>query len=157
MTREKKEKNETRIRIHIYVHTHTCAEGPRRRAQRSVAAGIGQTATAKRHCPRIAAIVNQLARIVNKSPFYNSTAPRPERHPYEIYRPFSSVSLWFQRRRRAELGAAGDTNERSLIAIVGWLAQRYLPLSSARFNGARRRDVRRRKRKFSILKILPGY
>lgn len=44
--------------------------------ERSVAAGIGQTAAAKRHGPRIAAIVNQLARIVNKSPFYNSTAPR---------------------------------------------------------------------------------
>lgn len=62
---KKEEKNRT------YTHIHARAEG-----QRKSAAGIGETAAAKRHCSRVAAIVNQLARIVNKSPFYNSTAPR---------------------------------------------------------------------------------
>lgn len=66
MTRKKK----TKIG-RAYIHAR---EQRDRGAQRSVAAG--QTAAAKRHCPRVAAIVNQLARIVNKSPFYNSAAPR---------------------------------------------------------------------------------
>ena len=68
----------------------------RRRKERrafSCSQGLGKPRLQSGTSQCVATIVNQLARIVNKSPFYNFTECYAERHPYEIYRPFSSVSL----------------------------------------------------------------